>query len=205
MEQLYLFFDTETTGLIDFNVKLSEESLPIFPYLVELAWVLTNSEGRILDSESKLIIPKIGKHKWEIKEDMIHKINQGMAEGYGDFMDDVLTRFNKIVRREELANQKLTLVAHNIQFDLTVLEANFMRIGRDPIFPESRICTMLSSIEYCQIPNYGNRPGYKYPKLSELYERLFEKEFPDAHSALSDVMATRECFFALRDLGVITK
>ena len=44
----------------------------------------------------------------------------------------------------------------------------------------------------------GGRGGkFKPPKLMELYEYLFEKQFQDAHNAAADVEATTMCFFEL--------
>lgn len=40
--------------------------------------------------------------------------------------------------------------------------------------------------------------GYKYPKLNELYYKLFHRNFENAHNAFSDVLATIECFKELK-------
>ena len=45
--------------------------------------------------------------------------------------------------------------------------------------------------------------GYKYPKLNELYCKLFHRNFENAHNAFSDVLATIECFKELKKKGVI--
>lgn len=45
---------------------------------------------------------------------------------------------------------------------------------------------------YCAIPgNYG----YKWPRLEDLYRKLFGRNFAGAHDAMSDIQATKECFF----------
>ena len=59
---------------------------------------------------------------------------------------------------------------------------------------------MLSSINYCKILG---KDGYKYPKLQELYRKLFGKEFEDAHDALCDTEATEKCFWELKKQGII--
>lgn len=203
MEKLFLFFDTETTGLVDFNLELSEETVVQFPYLVELAWVLTNEKGRVLESESKIINPYGWGEKFKIENPEIHGIEEKTAKEFGFDMASILQNFQRVISREKMYGNKMVFVAHNLKFDLAILRANFWRIGRGLYLPESTICTMLESVEYCQIPNYKTGKGYKWPRLSELYVKLFGREFIDTHSALSDVMATKECFFGLREIGII--
>jgi len=59
---------------------------------------------------------------------------------------------------------------------------------------------MLKTTSLCKLPNkYGN--GYKWPKLSELHNFLFNEDFADAHDALGDIRATIKCFFELKRLN----
>lgn len=50
---------------------------------------------------------------------------------------------------------------------------------------------MKSSTDFCKIPNFY---GYRYPKLQELYIKLFDVDFENAHDAFSDISATLKCF-----------
>ena len=59
---------------------------------------------------------------------------------------------------------------------------------------------MESSTDYCKIPRYN---GYKWPTLPELYFRLFERGFEEAHNAKVDVTACAECFFELKRKTII--
>ena len=53
---------------------------------------------------------------------------------------------------------------------------------------------MQQTINFCQISgNYG----YKYPKLTELYKKLFNSTFDEAHDASVDIEATFKCFYEL--------
>lgn len=65
------------------------------------------------------------------------------------------------------------------------------------------VCTMQSSTDFCAIPSNSYYGGYKWPKLEELYRKLFGRMFDDAHDALADVSATKECYFELRRRGVL--
>jgi hypothetical protein len=42
-----------------------------------------------------------------------------------------------------------------------------------------------------------------WPRLQELYVKLFGHEFDDAHNAMSDIDATEQCFRELRKKGLI--
>jgi DNA polymerase III alpha subunit (gram-positive type) len=59
-----------------------------------------------------------------------------------------------------------------------------------------------SVINYCAIPpfRYGK---YKWPKLSELHQKLFGTDFEEAHNANVDIQATAKCFWELKRLGKI--
>lgn len=96
------------------------------------------------------------------------------------------------------------LVGHNLQFDVSILE-NDTRAARLALtlhdFP--KICTMRASTTWCRISKLNGKRGFKWPTLTELHRRCFGYEFDGAHDALSDVEATKRCFFKLIDLGVI--
>ncbi|MHA7056780.1 hypothetical protein ACWGOQ_0006140 [Aquimarina sp. M1] len=60
-----------------------------------------------------------------------------------------------------------------------------------------KLCTMLTSTNYCKISgNYG----YKWPTLSELHIKLFGEDFEGAHDASADIMATEKCFWEMKRL-----
>ena len=76
-----------------------------------------------------------------------------------------------------------------------------LRNNKANILPDKKgICTMLSSVDYCALPG---RYGYKWPSLSELHIKLFNKDFENAHDAMSDISATADCFFELEQRSVI--
>ena len=79
--------------------------------------------------------------------------------------------------------------------------AELIRCGRrDSLFTKPSICTMQSTVDFCAIPG---KYGYKFPKLQELYKKLFGNEFEDAHNALSDIRATLKCYLELKKRGII--
>lgn len=99
-------------------------------------------------------------------------------------------------------------VAHNLNFDVNVI----LRHGTAYVNPKDvnkqyKLCTCLSTTEYCKLPKTGRAayyPGYKWPKLSELSEKLgLEFSEEEAHDSLYDVEMLRKCFFECVDRGII--
>ena len=93
-------------------------------------------------------------------------------------------------------DQAIFIVGHNIDFDKKILGAELIRLHRPDVMNSKRTyCTMQAGTNFCRIPgNYG----YKWPKLQELYIKLFGHDFDGAHNAMSDIEATQECFWELR-------
>jgi len=187
---LYLFFDTETTGLPR-NYQASHEDLDNWPRLVQLAWVLADDTGKILEQKSFIIKPD--GFSIPAASAAIHGIDDARADKEGIPLTEALEAFNK-----SLGKDKLTLVAHNMNFDINIMGAEFLRAGIMTNFMDlPRVCTMESSIDFCAFPKR------KFPRLSELHFKLFGADFPDAHDALVDTLACYRCFFEMKKKGII--
>lgn len=188
----YLFFDTETTGLPK-NYKAPVHDLNNWPRLVQLAFIGYDEKGNELFKGNRIIKPL----NFIIPADAakIHGITTEKALSSGSDLAVVLKEF------EELVNHASVLVAHNMDFDDKIVGSELLRMGFKNILAEKKkICTMKSSTSYCKI----NGPyGYKWPKLSELHNKLFGFEFQEAHNAAVDIEATAKCFWKLIELGVI--
>lgn len=88
-----------------------------------------------------------------------------------------------------------------MSFDEMILGAEFLRPKQaNPIPAEKRVCTMQSTTAFCALPGPY---GFKWPRLEQLYRKLFQEDFADAHSALADVTACARSFVELKKLGVI--
>lgn len=191
---IYLFFDTETTGL-PHNWKAPVNDLENWPRLVQIAWVLY--ENGIKVSNSDFIIKPEG---FEIPIDAsnIHGITSERAEREGALLQLVLNEFQNLVVRADF------LVAHNISFDEKVVGAEFLRKNMpNSLVSKKTICTKEISTNFCAIPSTNSHKDYKWPKLSELHVRLFGTEFIDFHSALADVNATAKCFWEMKKRGIL--
>ncbi len=189
---MYLFFDTETTGLPR-NWKAPVTDLANWPRMVQLAYLLADDSGKELASGNFIIKPAGFIIPAEAAR--IHGITTERAEKEGRELLGVLRGFQAAIDQAEY------LIAHNISFDEKIVGAEFLRNQMPDTLPaKRRICTMNSATDYCAIPGpYGN----KWPKLTELHTKLFQTGFEEAHNAFADVTATVKCFWELKRLGII--
>ncbi len=190
---MYLFFDTETTGLPrDYKAPASDSAN--WPRLVQIAWSVYDAEGNAWESYSYIIKP----NGFIIPEEVarIHRVTQERAELEGLDLEIVLKHFLEDIKKAEY------IVAHNIDFDDKIISAELYRLQMEnPLDKANKICTMKSSVDFCKITNNYGR--YKWPNLDELHKSLFGIGFPDAHDALIDVNACAKCFFELKNRNVL--
>lgn len=187
---MYLFFDTETTGLPR-NWKAPVTDLTNWPRLVQLAVLLYDKHGN-KDSEADFIIKPEG-FTIPIESSKVHGITTERALNEGQSLQSVLQQFNALIDQADF------LVAHNISFDEKILGAEFLRNGMPiSIDTKNKICTMTSTTNFCAI---DGPYGYKWPKLSELHFKLFNTDFEEAHNAAVDTEITAKCFWELKRIG----
>lgn len=185
----YLVFDCETTGLPK-NYKAKMSDVDNWPRVIQLAWAIYAANGEKIKSFSHLIKPD----GWVIPNEKFwidNGFTQEKSESQGIPISDVLNFFIDSV------NECNALISHNMDFDYNVVGAEMIRysVRANTEHKTKKICTKEISTDICKLPgNYG----YKWPKLTELYQFLFEKNFDGGHDALNDVIACAECFFELR-------
>lgn len=188
-----LFIDTETTGLaVDQFVTIN--NVDNWPRIVQLSWVLTDFSGNI-KSEGDYVIKPNG---FRIPEDAtkIHGITNESATEKGYDLLYILSLFKDAVNHADL------IIGHNVDFDKNVIIAELMRLGRSNILKNiPSYCTMKNTVDYCKIVSFRNK--YRYPGLQELYFKLFNRNFENAHDSFADVKATKDCFFKLLDDDII--
>jgi len=189
---MYLFFDTETADKPR-NWKAPASDLDNWPRLVQIGWICCDRTGRATGSGDYLIQPE----GFTITRGAttVHGITTQRAWKEGVELEPVLEEFARAVKKARI------LVAHNMDFDQKVIQAEFIRTDR--VFPmagKTWCCTMKESTVFCRLPGPY---GYKWPKLEELYQILFDEPCEEAHSALADAEACMRCFFELKEIGVI--
>ena len=187
-----LFIDTETTG---FTKSKSEYDDPGQPDVVQVGMILSTADriylelGCVMESHKE-------SHSGALA---IHGITKEDCEAFGISVSRMSGLLSHVF---SLAN---TVVAHNYDFD----RIPFARLTgikhqlADVFFGIDSLCTMKTTTALLKLPS--KRGGYKWPKLTELYQFLFKEDFEGAHDALADVRATRRCFYKLVEMGYYQK
>lgn len=187
LDDVYLIIDIETSGL---PIKTNQETK--YPEIVQISWILTNTKGTIIKKNSLIVdTPFLTTNN---KSDLIN-IDFEIAKKVCFPIDYILEKLLEDIKICDF------VVAHNIEFDLDILGYYFTKkYGANPFEKKTHICTMKSTVNFCQIPN---NYGYKYPKLSELYSKLFSHNVKNYHNAEIDVFLTLKCFKKLKKIGVL--
>ena len=185
----YLIFDTETTGLI----KKDEFGAKIYPYVVQLSWILFNDEINDVEIERDRII--LLPEGMEIPEETvsIHGITTEKMRKEGVDVKFVIEEFIQDLSKCNM------IIGHNIDFDKNMMFQEFKRnkkfdyrLGQRPVY-----CTMTMGKNICKIERKNKKTGeiyYKKPKLTELHEYLFKEKPANLHNSLIDVLVTCRCF-----------
>jgi DNA polymerase III epsilon subunit-like protein len=104
------------------------------------------------------------------------------------------------------------IVGHNVSFDINMIKAELQRLIMNSSDKKLQdylttintskkfYCTMQETIELCAIEmkdKYG-RPYKKFPKLVELYQKMFGVTPKNLHNSLNDVIVCLRCFIKLK-------
>ena len=198
-----LVFDTETTGLPDGRPGLYE--LKRWPHIVQLSYVLYDTvKNKILISNDHIIrvAPSVPISPKSIE---MHGITRERSEREGIDIRDALDLF------QVCATAADAVVAHNLAFDKKMIMVENIRAGfknarGNPLklFPKDDpastryCCTMKENVDFCQIRavSYTGEEYYKYPRLNELYYKLFNchPAASQLHNSMVDVLLCLRCF-----------
>jgi DNA polymerase III epsilon subunit-like protein len=104
------------------------------------------------------------------------------------------------------------IVGHNVSFDINMIKAELQRLIMNSSDKKLQdylttintstkfYCTMQETIELCGIEmkdKYG-RSYKKFPKLVELYQKMFGVTPKNLHNSLNDVIVCLRCFIKLK-------
>jgi DNA polymerase III epsilon subunit-like protein len=179
-----LVFDTETSDLPR-NWDLPASRVDNWPRLVQIAWIVCDLDFSPRRRFCTLICPD----GFEIAPGAVrvHGITTQRARAHGMPIVEVLPRFDQELQACAL------VVAHNLEFDQTIMQAEFIRAGLPDHFADTgAFCSMRGTAPLCQLE--PKRHGeYKWPKLSELHELCTGRSYAGAHDAMQDAEALRVC------------
>jgi len=176
---LTLIFDTETTGL----VQNSGQSLAKQPQVLEFFGLVIDGEDKEVATLHKYfnpgrpIAPLITK---------ITGITDDMVKAAPSFVDGCEGILKLIASVEKV-------VAHNLSYDISVIDFEFDRMEKKVEWPKKKICTVEATENFL---------GYRL-NLGALHEHLFGDGFTGAHKAENDVRATARCYIELVRRGEV--
>lgn len=194
-KNIKLFIDTETTGL-PLNDNLPYTDLKNWPYLVQVALIIEDDNYGILAKRNIILKPD----GYTIPESAtkIHGISNERAVKNGEDRDKVISFLDLALYKSDI------IIGHNVSFDLNVIKSEIIRIKgiENALFEKKKhivIDTMKMGRNICKTPNLSFHTRLnKYPKLDELYYKLFNKHFNNQHDAMADVQAAYDCYYELK-------
>lgn len=183
-----LVFDTETTGIPNKNTNdLSKQ-----PYITQISFVIYDmSIDEIVFEYSSYI--KIGTDiEISNKVTELTGITNKKCQDNGLDINDVLDLFIKSYNSNDID----MVVAHNIDFDIKMIEIECLRNNKEFVLPNKiHFCTMRNSV----FISVDFRK--KFPKLSELYTFLFGEPAPmNLHNSKVDTLICMKCFVKMREI-----
>lgn len=188
--KLVNIFDTETTGIPEWQKPSGDDCQP---HLVQLAAHQVDVENEKVIQTMDVIIKPDG---WEIPQETIdvHGITMEHAMDVGIPEKMALEMFL------ELWGGNLR-VAYNTTFDNRMI-----RIGTKRYFDESVINAWKEGEYECAMIASKKAMGLsKNQKLGVAYKHFTGKDLQDAHTAIADVNACMEIYFAIKNAGKVAQ
>jgi len=192
-----LFYDTETQGLPLFK-EPSED--PRQPHIVQLAACLVDTDTRKTIASMDVIVRPNG---WSIPDETakIHGITTERAADVGIPEWLALDMFMELYGGRPR-------IAHNESFDARIIRIALLRHGHTAMTADAwkegyAECTQQLSTPILKLPPTERmlavgRTHYKSANLGEAYRHFTGKDLVDAHSAMADVQACIEVYFAMK-------
>jgi DNA polymerase III epsilon subunit-like protein len=182
---LFFLFDIETDGLIK-NGKI--------PNIVQVSWMIMDTKGIVYKKTTELVNSDFDEKSEAFK---INKLNPSVIKRIGKEPSDVYLDMTYDLKHCKIIS------AHNLKFDLTILENEFEKHQIDFNFEYlEKFCTMDYGTE---LLSDEINPEPKFPKLTELFEYLFNHNIKQFHNANSDVTILAKCVKELLYKGHLEK
>ena len=196
---LILFYDTETDGLVKWNLPSDD---PSQPHVTQLAAEMCDEHnGNVLTSMDVLIKPD----GWTIPPDIAEMtgITTERAHDEGIELADALRQFTDMWTRVAMR------CGHNESFDARMLRIEYFReLDHDDPFHDKwkaapAFCTQARSTKILNLPPTAKmiragRRHAKSPNLAEAYEFFTGKKLEDAHNAAVDLDACKQVYYGIK-------
>lgn len=187
-----LVFDTETTGLPKSH-NASIYSPDDWPYIIQMGWIVYDTDTKEINTFSHIVKCPIEPTPESVA---IHHITKEQIDEEGIDITYVIGLFRQCVDNCDV------VVAHNISFDKRMVMVECIRNQFPPIFTNVReYCTMKDGKSITNILKISasGREYFKFPKLTELHETLFQTVPTGIHDALIDTLICLRCYIFMTD------
>jgi DNA polymerase III epsilon subunit-like protein len=166
-------FDNETTHLIDNHVvKLASQ-----PYVIEFYGCHVNlATGQVYKELEHLIRPPEKKDIDEKIAEKSHGITWDLVRDKPQFSEVADEIFTFLSRAD-------AVLAHNLSFDIEMMDIEAERLGKKIFWPDKKICTLEQTTWV----------KGSWLNLSDLHEHLFGMKFDGSHRAKNDTLALTRC------------
>jgi DNA polymerase III epsilon subunit-like protein len=198
-----IVFDTETSGLPSYNN---------IPTIVQFSYVKFDMDTGRIEKEVDHIIQQPTGFVIPQESINIHHVTNEQCATEGVNILGVLNEFFTDVADCD------KIIGHNVSFDMDRVASvlNKMTHSRHPeevrrdyqqkmkylssTMVPKLYCTMQASIELCNLVKTTpkGKTYKKYPKLVELYQKLFDTTPAGLHNSLVDVYACLRCYVAMQ-------
>jgi DNA polymerase III epsilon subunit-like protein len=197
-----LFIDTETNGLPnmkDMRWGKYPDFYDLTKYntarIVQLSFIVTDKQYNNLDLQDYII----KREGFDINNGEFHSITNEISDRDGvDFNEAFLAFYESLKKTDHI-------IAHNIEFDISVIKSELHRRNLFHIIEEidkkKLLCTMRHTKNIIKIINKFGK--YKYPSLKELYRYCFNKEIENAHNSKYDVINLYDAIKKLYDCDML--
>ena len=200
-----LVFDSETTGLSKTQI-ISPSTIHLWPHVVQFSYIVFDTESNKIVKIKDSIIKVPDGFIIADENAKIHGITTERSLVQGTNLQPVLEEFFADFDSAD------HIVGHNISFDINMIKAELQRLIMNSFNEKLQeylttintstkfYCTMQETIELCAIElkdKYG-RPYKKFPKLVELYQKMFDVTPKNLHNSLNDVIVCLRCFIKLK-------
>jgi len=184
MTNSIIVFDAETTGLPDWKSPSEAEHQP---HLVQLAAHQVDINSRKITQSMDVIIKPEG---WTISDEVanIHGITTEYAGDVG------IPESLAVEMLIELWGSRKQ-VAHNTTFDRRIIRIATKRYFEEEVIDSWHGC----EYECTMIGSKKIMPMTKNPTLAEAYQYFTGRELENAHTAISDVNACLDVYWAIQD------
>jgi len=184
----------------------------LWPHIVQFSYIIydvTDNDICVIEDNIIRVADDV-----EISQESaaIHGITNEISKSGGVDLNQVLSGFFGALKNVDM------LVGHNISFDINVVVVELLRIiyNQSNTVPVDELlsyktylhmlnnyqnihCTMQNSIDMCAIKVMGKngREYNKFPKLSELHQKLFGSVPNNLHNSLNDILITLRCYIMI--------